>query len=228
MEVVDIAQRLIAGSTLVKQGAEGVGSRFIGTLPITRRLTATRHQRTQRAYRCDLLPSPLMVQSSSRACEDEASRRDPPASITILLKHRFPKQYRHPSLDSQLTRQRLTSEARALVRCIKAGVSVPALRLVDARQGCLGMEWIDGWTVRELLGGGQEDDQVPSTRDDGQASRVGHDLEAMGIDEGESARVPLERSQPLTDDMSRLQTRCSLLSDGRLQRCTSPTSSTAT
>ncbi|GAA5991421.1 hypothetical protein JCM10908_003306 [Rhodotorula pacifica] len=124
---------LIASSALVKQGAEG------------------------RAYQCQLLPSPLMtVSTSSASSETVAPIRLAPEPI--LLKHRFPKRYRHPALDAQLTRQRLVSEARSLARCLKAGVSVPALRLVDVRQGCLGMEWIDGWTVRELLGGGQDDE----------------------------------------------------------------------
>lgn len=52
-----------------------------------------------------------------------------------------------------------------MVRCLKAGVRVPALRLVDVRHGCLGIEWVEGWTVREILGGGQEDDSVAENSD---------------------------------------------------------------
>ncbi|GAA5882821.1 hypothetical protein JCM16303_002476 [Sporobolomyces ruberrimus] len=89
-----------------------------------------------------------------------------PSPTLILLKHRFPKQYRHPILDAQLTRQRLTSEARALVRCLKAGVRVPGLRVVDVKSGSLGVEWIDGWSVREVLGGGQEEDGLPENDED--------------------------------------------------------------
>jgi len=70
----------------------------------------------------------------------------------ILLKHRFPKRYRHSQLDASLTKQRLSGEARALVRCLKFGVSVPGVRYVDAEHGILGIEWIDGLTVRRLLG----------------------------------------------------------------------------
>jgi len=70
----------------------------------------------------------------------------------ILLKHRFSKQYRHRQLDSTLTKQRLSSEARALVRCLKFGVLVPGVRYVDLEHGILGLEWIDGMTVRRLLG----------------------------------------------------------------------------
>lgn len=105
----------------------------------------------------------MMVQLSSSATQDAPLKC--PAAVPVLVKHRFPKRYRHPTLDAQLTRQRLASEARALVRCLKAGVRVPALRLVDVRHGCLGIEWVEGWTVREILGGGQEDDSVAENSD---------------------------------------------------------------
>lgn len=36
------------------------------------------------------------------------------------------------------------------------GVSVPGLRFVDAASGALGIEWIDGKSVRSLLGSGDE------------------------------------------------------------------------
>lgn len=41
------------------------------------------------------------------------------AGVPILLKHRFKKQYRHPSLDANLTRARVAGEARALLRCLR-------------------------------------------------------------------------------------------------------------
>jgi TP53 regulating kinase and related kinases len=39
--------------------------------------------------------------------------------VPILLKHRFPKKYRHPVLDGSLTKARIAGEARALMRCLK-------------------------------------------------------------------------------------------------------------
>lgn len=45
------------------------------------------------------------------------------------------------------------------MRCRKAGVCVPGLRIVDVKQGVLGIEWVEGWSVREVLGGGQDDDE---------------------------------------------------------------------
>ncbi|GAA5907545.1 hypothetical protein JCM5296_004110 [Sporobolomyces johnsonii] len=124
-------QELIAHSQLIKQGAEA------------------------KVYKSTLYPSPTITSPDGASTPSSP----PPAAVPLLLKHRFPKQYRHPTLDALLTRQRLTSEARALVRCLKAGVTVPALRVVDVREGVVGMEWVDGWSVREVLGGGQEEDQ---------------------------------------------------------------------
>ena len=77
---------------------------------------------------------------------------DPPC----LLKHRFAKAYRHATLDKQLTRSRLTQEARCLVRCLRHGVSVPGVRAADPDAGVLALEWIEGRTVREVLGAGAE------------------------------------------------------------------------
>lgn len=45
------------------------------------------------------------------------------------------------------------------MRCAKAGVNVPGLRMVDLGKGVLGMEWVQGASVREVLGGGQDEDQ---------------------------------------------------------------------
>ncbi|KAI0367891.1 hypothetical protein BV20DRAFT_949352 [Pilatotrama ljubarskyi] len=77
----------------------------------------------------------------------------------VLLKHRFHKQYRHPTLDATLTKSRVAGEARALIKCIRSGVNVPGIRMVDATEGVLGIEWIDGKSVRFLLGGGAEGEE---------------------------------------------------------------------
>lgn len=41
----------------------------------------------------------------------------------------------------------------------RSGVNVPGIRMVDAASGVLGIEWIEGRSVRFLLGGGAEDEQ---------------------------------------------------------------------
>ncbi|KNZ63349.1 uncharacterized protein VP01_1156g6 [Puccinia sorghi] len=73
------------------------------------------------------------------------------AGTTVLLKYRFPKTYRHPTLDGQLTKNRLTFEARSLTRALKSGVRVPILKALDLDHGWLMLEWIEGISVREWL-----------------------------------------------------------------------------
>jgi TP53 regulating kinase-like protein len=68
------------------------------------------------------------------------------------------------------------------VRCLKAGVRVPALRIVDVKSGALGVEWIEGWSVREVLGGGQEEDGLPEP-DEGEAAKEQRDEELDADDE---------------------------------------------
>ncbi|QRW22822.1 Serine/threonine-protein kinase [Rhizoctonia solani] len=80
-------------------------------------------------------------------------------SSPVLLKHRFPKQYRNSALDVSLTKQRVSGEARALLRCLRFGVSVPGIRFVHADTGVLGIEWIEGTSVRKVLGGGAEGEE---------------------------------------------------------------------
>lgn len=80
------------------------------------------------------------------------------------------------------------------MRCSKAGVKVPGLRCVDVKQGVLGMEWIEGWSVREVLGGGQEGDELPEEEDGAEESDdVGEELQQMlsakGVAEGEWAAL---------------------------------------
>ncbi|KAL2159097.1 hypothetical protein VTH06DRAFT_2856 [Thermothelomyces fergusii] len=72
------------------------------------------------------------------------------------LKYRPPKPYRHPILDSRLTKARISSEAKVLERCWREGVPVPAVYAMDPAAGWMMMEWIDGIPVRvginKLLG----------------------------------------------------------------------------
>ncbi|KAL9126550.1 MAG: hypothetical protein Q9217_004411 [Psora testacea] len=73
-----------------------------------------------------------------------------------VLKYRPSKPYRHPTLDKRLTRHRILSEARTLVKCRREGVNVPGVLALDAEGsgghgGWMMMEWIEGRTVRETL-----------------------------------------------------------------------------
>ncbi|WVQ91420.1 EKC/KEOPS complex subunit BUD32 [Cryptococcus gattii] len=118
---------LLSQGTLIKQGAEAK----VYALP-------------------SLFPEPTIYNPASSS----SSSPSPPSPV--ILKHRFIKTYRHPTLDASLTSQRLTFEARALARAAKAGVTVPKVVWVDEKAGVIGMERIEGWSVREVLGGGAE------------------------------------------------------------------------
>ncbi|MCO5609193.1 hypothetical protein L7F22_063416 [Adiantum nelumboides] len=101
---------------------------------------------------------PLTTLSGSNGEPTTSDSTETPART--LLKYRFPKTYRHHSLSLQLTASRTTAEARALVRCAKAGVNTPAIVCVDEMLGALGLEVIEGKSVRELLGGGSEGEEL--------------------------------------------------------------------
>ncbi|KAJ3552561.1 hypothetical protein NM688_g4087 [Phlebia brevispora] len=108
-------------------------------------------QKQQKIFKTVLHPSPVT-----------ADGQDAHAPEAVLLKHRFHKHYRHPNLDTSLTKARVAGEARALMKCMRAGVNVPGIRMVDASEGVLGIEWIEGKSVRFLLGGGAEGEEEVS------------------------------------------------------------------
>ncbi|KAI0067485.1 hypothetical protein BV25DRAFT_1819834 [Artomyces pyxidatus] len=106
------------------------------------------------------------------------------AAQDVLLKHRFHKQYRHASLDASLTRSRVAGEARALIKCLRSGVSVPGIRMVDAPNGLLAIEWIQGSSVRFLLGSSDEPLDEPVDGDlpvSDQPQEHQHPLEPYGV-----------------------------------------------
>lgn len=90
-----------------------------------------------------------------------------------MLKHRFTKSYRHAVLDKTLTKQRLTSEVRCLIRAARAGVVVPSVVCLDLENGILGMELIAGQSVRERLGAEAE----------GEVASIAQDLSRLQLDD---------------------------------------------
>ncbi|CAO1621996.1 unnamed protein product [Parajaminaea phylloscopi] len=115
-----------------------------------------------KVYRAHLVSGPVRLflpedQSGGAAASTSRAVQQPQPT---LLKYRFPKRYRHPSLSESVTAQRTVSEARALVRCARNGVNVPGVVAVDEKSGILALEWIEGRSVRELLGGGAEEDEA--------------------------------------------------------------------
>lgn len=57
-----------------------------------------------------------------------------------IAKERFVKEYRHESLDSFLTKERMKAEGRAIVRCKACGIRTPSLYLVDFNRRTIFME----------------------------------------------------------------------------------------
>ena len=70
---------------------------------------------------------------------------------SCISKERFSKKYRHPEIDEKLTRKRVSQEVRALQRCRKIGIFVPALYFVDLVNNVMFMEKLNGITVREHI-----------------------------------------------------------------------------
>uniref|UniRef100_A0AC34FCJ9 Non-specific serine/threonine protein kinase n=1 Tax=Panagrolaimus sp. ES5 TaxID=591445 RepID=A0AC34FCJ9_9BILA len=68
-----------------------------------------------------------------------------------ILKQRISKVYRHPELDKQLIKQRLTSEVRGIAKCKMLGVPVPAIYFVNEYRSEIVFEEIEGCNLREYL-----------------------------------------------------------------------------
>ncbi|VDI32938.1 TP53 regulating kinase and related kinases [Mytilus galloprovincialis] len=69
-----------------------------------------------------------------------------------IIKERFTKCYRHPSLDKSLTTHRIKSEVRALLRCRMNGICTPTVYFTNMENSSIYMEEIeDAQTVREYI-----------------------------------------------------------------------------
>jgi len=69
-----------------------------------------------------------------------------------IIKERFSKKYRHPDLDTSLTKERLRAEAKALVLCKTLGVNAPTVYLCDTETNIIVMERLSqAVTVRDRI-----------------------------------------------------------------------------
>ena len=91
-----------------------------------------------------------------------------------IVKQRFKKTYRHPVLDAKITRSRLTSEARAIVRARKLGVTTPTIYHVDTQQNAIYMERVQGRPLKELIREGMTEEDMRRVGED-----VGRHVAAM-------------------------------------------------
>ena len=88
-----------------------------------------------------------------------------------IVKQRFKKTYRHPVLDAKITRSRLTSEARAIVRARKLGVTTPTIYHVDTQQNAIYMERVQGRPLKELIREGMSEEDMRRVGEDVQTRR---------------------------------------------------------
>ncbi|KAG7177526.1 EKC/KEOPS complex subunit TP53RK-like isoform X2 [Homarus americanus] len=71
---------------------------------------------------------------------------------SVIVKHRFHKEYRHPDLDAYITRERIKAEARALMRCRSYGIKTPVVYDVDFDKNEIILEKItNGSTIRNYI-----------------------------------------------------------------------------
>lgn len=61
----------------------------------------------------------------------------------VLVKERFKKSYRHPDLDNLLTKERIKSESKLIVRTKSAGIRTPAIFMVDFVRRIIVMEYFE-------------------------------------------------------------------------------------
>ncbi|KAL1919949.1 uncharacterized protein VTP21DRAFT_1881 [Calcarisporiella thermophila] len=94
-----------------------------------------------------MIESAVLIKQGAEARVFELNFFSRPA----IAKERFPKTYRHPSLDQKLTTRRVTQEARSLHKCRRAGIDVPTPYFVDLTKHVIYMEKIIGKTVRDFL-----------------------------------------------------------------------------
>ncbi|OWP02427.1 protein kinase [Marssonina coronariae] len=102
-------------------------------------------------------------------------------SLPCALKYRPSKPYRHPILDLRLTKHRILSEARVLVKCRKEGVCVPAVYAVDEVRGWIMMEWVVGEVVRIRL-----NEWLARTKEAGEGEMAGEEVSALMTRIGEA------------------------------------------
>ncbi|XP_070704553.1 EKC/KEOPS complex subunit TP53RK [Pempheris klunzingeri] len=101
-----------------------------------------------------------------------------------IVKERFTKRYRHPTLDEKLTHRRTVQEVRSILRCRRAGISAPVVYFVDYTSHCIFLEEIVGSsTVRDHIASVQQSDSCKEPELEQLAERVGQILAKMHDDD---------------------------------------------
>ena len=155
-------------------------------------------------------PSPLLDESSS-----SSSSSTPSQSVKVIVKERFPKKYRHPALDVNLTKSRTKGEARSLIRCKRADVTCPKVLAIanwsnlkdsdgnadkksettnasnnniSTTSSCLFIEHVQGCTVRQYF---EQRLESTATQDPSSSKR-------QRIEEGENTKLETKQQDRVT------------------------------
>ena len=81
---------------------------------------------------------------------------------SAVQKTRQLRTWRHPDLDALLTKKRMTSEIKLMIKLHRTGVPVPAIWDVDLENASIVMQRIEGNTLFEILNSNSFDNQLLS------------------------------------------------------------------
>jgi len=77
-----------------------------------------------------------------------------------VLKKRRPRGWRHPDLDSSLTKKRMTNEIKLTIWLARRGAPVPAIWDVDIEESSIIMEKIAGQPLIDILRNNEHDEEL--------------------------------------------------------------------
>ena len=77
-----------------------------------------------------------------------------------VMKKRRPRGWRHPDLDSHLTKKRMTNEIKLTILLARKGAPVPAIWDVDIDEAKIIMEKIEGKPLIEILRSNEHDEEL--------------------------------------------------------------------
>jgi len=77
-----------------------------------------------------------------------------------VLKKRRPRGWRHPDLDSSLTKKRMTNEIKLTIWLARRGAPVPAIWDVDIEESSIIMEKIPGQPLIDILQNNEHDEEL--------------------------------------------------------------------
>ena len=68
-----------------------------------------------------------------------------------VIKHRFPKKYRHPILDKRLRKSRTKSEVKNIKKAQQLGILTPNILKCDEKNGAIYLQYIDAPNIKTIL-----------------------------------------------------------------------------